>query len=344
MHASSGNNFFCASSIICHVQNKTLQLDHSPLTASLQGSATFDPRDARQLWGLAVRSERALRATALLWPAQQAAWGEAVKLLENIAQPASWLSEGLRQGAVLLPASAYVPLTRLLLSCAATELKLAHVAGLQPGSCIFPFLGAASLQRSRIMALSPAMVPLLLPRLAATVPTAGNQRFACHALMFAGLSCRAIHGKPLIVLLVLTSCPVSVLLSRSMAEVGVLSQATCMQAHYAVGMLARYASQIAQVSVNVVHQGHRHGMSPGDRARLAQPITTLLRSPLLGILASLQHAVLDSSADVSSDWRFPEGSGIPPVHLMPAHMEPDAMDSEVAMQVSSSLVSPHHGY
>ena len=91
---------------------------------AVPGIAAPDPRVIRQLWGLAVRGERALRATAPLWLAQRAAWGEeAADLLASTAEPASWLSEGVRQGSVILPATATIPLAHLLLSSAAMSLR-----------------------------------------------------------------------------------------------------------------------------------------------------------------------------------------------------------------------------
>ena len=70
---------------------------------------------------------------------------------------------------------------------------------------------------------------------------------------------------------------------------------------------------------------------------MAWPVMTLLYSPLLGLLASLQHVAIGASASVQS-WNFPEGfNHLPPVHLLPAHMEPDSADSKLAMQVGLSF-------
>ena len=143
-------------------------------------SAALDPQTARRLWGLVVRSERALRATAPLWPAQRAAWGDAACLLDNIKEPAFRLAQGVRRGVLQLPASASLPLARLLLSWAATELKVAHTVGSQPGAWIFNFLEAAVF-RTSVAAMSPILFSLMLPRLASTFPT-GSSLFANNAL------------------------------------------------------------------------------------------------------------------------------------------------------------------
>ena len=267
-------------------------------------------------------------------------------MLANIAEPASWLLKGIRQAASLLPASATAPLARLLLSCAATELKVARVAGLQPGLWISKFMDAAFLRDFNGAASSPTVASLMLPRLAATVPT-GSPLFACDAFMFAGslcrslaTSCRAVRGDSLTLLAVMTSCHMSVLLHRSVAEVAVFSQATRPHAYLVMSTLAGYADNTVQVASLYLSQQQGHGqLSPEVTARLAQPILMLLRSPLLGLLASLQHVAVGST-NTFNNWAFPEGSNIPPLHLMPAYMAPDALDSKLAMQVGHSLFLP----
>ena len=146
----------------------------------------------------------------------------------------------------------------------------------------------------------------------------------------------------LTILLLLTSCHSTVHLSRALTEVAILSgEATRLQAYWAAEMLARYATRIAQLSLIIVRRELSCSLSPTEiRAKLAQPILMLLRSPLLGLLASLQHVVVGSSESLNS-WRFPEGLCISPVHLLPAHMKPDSVDSNLVMQVGLSLyVSP----
>ena len=301
------------------------------------GSAAPHPQTPRQLWGLTVRSERALRATAPLWPAQQAAWGGAADLLADIAEPASWLSQGIWQGGEFMPPSASVPLARMLLSSAATELKAARVAGFRPGLWIFNFMDSAIFRGDST--LSATAVSFLLPRLAST-RTTGSTLFACNALMFAGKMCRAMgtlkgdaFTSSVLTSSVLTSCHMSALLSRSIAEVSVFSQAMRKQAHLAVVALADYADNTLQqiASLHIIQQGPGPLSQPEIRARLAHPIMVLLDSPLLDLLASLQHVAVGSST--SFNRCFPGGSDIPPVHLLPAWMAPDALDSIVAMQV-----------
>ena len=299
-----------------------------PPPLAVLASAAPDPQTARRLWALTVRSERALRATAPLWPAQRAAWGDTAHILDNIANPASWLSQ---PGAVLLlPASATAPLARLLVSCAATELKAARVAGLQPDSWVFRSLDTIIFRDPRRAALSPTVVSLLLPRLASFVPT-GRQPFACNALQFlAQAISEAVCGDSLTSLMVLTSFHMSVLLSRSVAEAAV-SPATGQEACWAMMSLVSFTITAAHASLHVVQKG-RWRLSADVRARLAQPILMLLRSPLLGRLSSLQHVVVASNESLWT-WQFPDGYNVPPVHLLPARMQPDRMDSSLAMQV-----------
>ena len=298
---------------------------------AVPGSVGSEPQTTRQLWGLAVRGERALRASAPLWLAQQAAWGDAADLLVNTAEPVSSLCQGVRKGSVILPASATIPLARLLLSYAATELKAARVAGLEPGFCIFDSMAAAI--RASCSALSTSVISLLLPRMASSMPT-GSTLFACNALAFVE---QAIHGYSLTNLLVHTSHHMSVLLNRAVSDVidSPATTATSPQACWAVMTRATYASSIVNASFHIVQQG-RGQLPPDVRARLAQPILMLLNSPLLAHLASLQHVVVSSSNTNLSQWQFPEGSGILPMCLLSAQMEPDAADSDLAMQVGLS--------
>ena len=309
------------------------------LTEVLGGASPDLFKVARQFWGLAVRSERALRSTAPLWSAQQAAWGEeAVDLLASIAKPASWLSEGVRQGSLILPASANIPLARLLLSCAATELKVARVAGLQPGMWIFDSMDAAIFQDSSSPVFT-SVISLLLPRLASSASSMpnGSKLFACNALTFLE---QAMCDFSLTNLLVHTSHHMSVLLNHAVAEV-TDSRATFMQASWGVMAMVTYATYIANASFHVVQQRQHGQLSPVVRARLAQPILMLFHSKLLVHLTSLQHVVVNSNTNLNL-WRFPEGSSMPPVHLLPTHMQPDAEDSDLAMLVglSSILFSP----
>ena len=326
---------------VCCPIKHTMQPVSHPFAELLGGSAASEPHAIRRLWGLAVQSERALRATAPIWPAQRAAWGEeAADLLANIAKPASWLSDGILQDASFMPASASVPLARLLLSCAATELKAARVAGLQPGLWIFEDMGAADLE-SCSEAISPSVFSLLLPRLASTMPIE-SPFFANNAFMFVWSACVECDcddwDDSLTFLSVLTSCHMSVLLSRSVADLGNPNQATRLQVHCAVMSLVAYAGIIAETSVHLSSQSVGGGLCLEDRAGLAHPILMLIHSPLLGLLASLQHVAVGTNA-----WAdlllSSEIAGMPPVHLLPAGLQPDAIDSKLAMQVGRSLMS-----
>ena len=60
-------------------------------------------------------------------------------------------------------------------------------------------------------------------------------------------------------------------------------------------------------------------------------IRSLLGSPLLDFLVQMQHVIVTARPS-DQEWSLPELS-IPPVHLMPASMDPDAFDSKVALQV-----------
>ena len=102
--------------------------------------------------------------------------------MASIAKPASWLYEGLRKWSAIVPASAIAPLAHLFLSCAATELKAARAAGLEPNLWIFDSLDAAIFRDSSSPVFT-SVISLLLPRLASSassMPT-GSKLFSCDA-------------------------------------------------------------------------------------------------------------------------------------------------------------------
>lgn len=65
--------------------------------------------------------------------------------------------------------------------------------------------------------------------------------------------------------------------------------------------------------------------------RLVHPLLQLLYSPALDLLAMMQHVLVAAGASIRQ-WHSHSAS-IPPVHMLPMSMGPDAADAEVAMQV-----------
>ena len=120
--------------------------------------------------------------------------------------------------------------------------------------------------------------------------------------------------------------------STCFASKGINSQ----QAVMAIGALARCAALYARTSVCMVGKGcdSLPAKSPELRARLARPCFTLLGSPLLDRLVSLQHVVIASWEGID---RWPS---IPPSHELPAGMDPDAIDSKLTMQVGRTWAMP----
>ena len=70
------------------------------------------------------------------------------------------------------------------------------------------------------------------------------------------------------------------------------------------------------------------------RALLGWMVPSLLDSPLLDFLMVTQHVVV-AARPSAQKWSLTEAA-IPQVHLMPESMDPDALDSKVAMQVGPS--------
>ena len=186
------------------------------------------------------------------------------------------------------------------------------------------------------------IVSLLLPRMAAIVPGDWADTFlgAATPLDF-GLvmsqcddaSCEVAKR----ILLRLSSSPMSILSSRlALCMSSSYGPATRVHSHYAVGGLCAYASYFSLTSGSIAINGC-NGVPPGSaelRDLLAQPFLRLLGSTLLDLLAAFQHVVM-SAIPGFCDQGIPTAS-IPPVHLLPASMDPDAIDSNVAMQVSAS--------
>ena len=121
------------------------------------------------------------------WLAQQAAWSDVRGLLRRTAAPAQWLCQELLEASPSssLPASASVPLFRLLVSSTASQLKAAPV--LKSGCWAFCLQEAPILQGA-VKALSPAIVSLLLPRLASARSFGGSLSAAYAAMFVAELS------------------------------------------------------------------------------------------------------------------------------------------------------------
>ena len=75
-------------------------------------------------------------------------------------------------------------------------------------------------------------------------------------------------------------------------------------------------------------------MSSGLKERLNLircTVQSLLSSPLLDFLVGMQHVVIKAWPS-AQEWCVP-GTSILPVHLMPASMDPDALECQVALQV-----------
>ena len=309
--------------------------------SAVPGRDVFSPRLLRQLWGLTVRCERAMRAIAPHWHAQKASWGEAGYKFEILASSAHWLcqfADSVKQheNGQSLPE----PVIQLLASSMATILKAARITGVNADyllPCRFVILPAL---RQSITGASPATISLLLPRMAGSSNVKGAVSGVSPALFCAvramdtALILSQWKGLNICPLAVLGSCHMAALVSRVVAELlGRPGSATTRHdAHFAFGRLGRY---VACISAHIFDGATQ--ICVGDpsalsqmRDLLARPLLHLLHFPLLDTLVALQHVMIRASPSTKKTWETASTCQTIPLQAL---MEADAMDSKVAMQV-----------
>ena len=102
------------------------------------------------------------------------------------------------------------------------------------------------------------------------------------------------------------------------------------QRRHATDALGRLSNHHADAATSSVSSGS--SLSLKERlALLLYTVQSLLGSPLLDFLVGMQHVVIKAWPSLR-EWSVPE-AGILPVHLMPASMDPDALESQLALQV-----------
>ena len=329
----------------------------------------------RQLWGLTARCERAIRAIAPRWRAQASIWGETEVLFERLLLPTKWLCQAhLEMAGISLPPAAI----RLLTSSVATAAKAAQLTGTDP-SILFELL-AAHLPQATAVCL-PAVRTLLLPRIGAATAALPDGTFKFLATMSA-LECglRLVEavdpGGPrqrpssqamsAHVLRMLSSCHVSVLIQQLVSQVMGGAEhkpkAAALHlrevAHLAIGSLSDYGQMMVSelwsaVEATLGDCGETaaaalptaSGLSSREELRnsLRWTIRSLLGSPLLDFLARVQHILVKTGLPTDV-WSLPAASFLPPVHQMPASMDPDAPGFQEAMQVGGSTQCMHWIY
>ena len=326
-----------------------------------------------------MRCEHAIRAIAPHWRAQASLWGEAEVLFERLLLPATWLCQANQGDIAGIPAA-----LRLLTSSVATAAKAAQLTGISPSDLFAKFSGVLKTGRksAAVSAAStaeslPDIATILLPRLypaTATLP-AGPSKFpaAAKALGFGLHLAEAVNPgghrqKPSSctvsapALRLLSSCHVSALVHQLLTQM-VAAKHTPTAAHYqrggahiAVGQLSDYGwtlvSEQGRVAAAICGHGGAAAITSAAaggpwtqdelRILLGRTISLLLGSPLLEFLVGMQHVVLEAWP-MAQGWNLP-AAAIPPVHLMPASMDPDALDSTMAMQVGGSSRSIHWIY
>ena len=324
----------------------------------------------RQLWGLVVRHERAIRAISPRSSSSSSSSGVCSSdTVQQLFHSVGWLSPVVEARAEASGAAATVALLRILTSFAASSLKTgAHhsldyraarnTAILQVlrcwGSCwlaLCPERGEArpageQAAEAAARASVPAVICLLLPRLAASSPAGSTAARAIHALSYLLTNC--LKCDPDLSLGLLTSCYAMKLVHGSLLVVtGVsactVSSSSSKHSSYTcqdIGWMGDFACAVAYLAHRLVTEGCS-GAPVGSaqlRSLLARPLLQLLRSPLLDLLARLQHVPVDASAAAVLPSGFSLPCGPSPLHQMLETMQSDADDAKLAMQASGFRV------
>ena len=274
----------------------------------------------RQAWGLAVRSERALRSVALHWSALEASrWGH---LADNICLGATSLLSNFverKTSAAWKAVATAASLLQLLTSNTATLLKVARYSGRMDGTVmrqgmlffhdiiLRSDLGPAC--QHAITVAGPTIFFLLAPRhIAYALHSAPSWHAACASnggptpmsvssvsfwLHWMVAPCCELILDPRLSLLALTAQPLTALLHLVREEMEHSPEWVTPQG-FAGTVEALY--DYIEVAVERVHQlasrGCKGAASGSTQLRdlLAQPVLSLLGSTLLDQLAMLQHA------------------------------------------------------
>ena len=324
------------------------------------------------MWGLVVRHERALRAVTY-WEGN-----DPFDPVCRVFRSVGWLSHDLVARGRGSGVQGTVPLLRLLASHAASTLKVVQhcavfdvaVVSMQVWRCwqalipeLIPLNGKGgetqsglltATEKAAIGAAAPAVICLLLPRLAALSPVGSATGAAAHPpgflryppqldLLFFMTSC--LKCGPARTLRLLTSCHTMRLMLgpyNSLLEVMDSSsgRSSASDLRRGIGELGDFACTVARRIFELVCHGSNRAPvgSPQLRDLLARPLLQLLGSPLMDLLARMQHVPVDARMTVTSLPFRSAPRGLVPLHEMPETMQPDADDVEFAMQVNSRLL------
>ena len=313
----------------------------------------FDLVHARLLWGFAVRCERAIRDISPHCHSRGMVLRQAPHFLESIMMLSSnAMLELVEEDPQPPPVEA--ALGRLLVSSAASALKAwRQMPGMQPtvrGSSL-KVIGRLE-KRWSMRGWVPALSALLIPRVAAAMgrcsgPTALAEVAWALSVLTRERLVHDLQGD--LYLRVLSSCHVSALVHQAGAHVLCPVQQVMREtARTAVEVLSSLALSIAEsVFYTATSVGSYPAVALAAAAsgplpplpaaphleRLIPPLLQLLHSPLLDLLAVMQHVPVETSAEVRP-WRCLSSSTIPsPVYMLSLSVDPGAAGARVAMQV-----------
>ena len=322
----------------------------------------FDLVHTRLLWGLAVRCERAIRDISPHCHSRGMVLRQAPHFLESIMMLSSnAMLELVEEDPQPPPVEA--ALGRLLVSSAASALKAwRQMPGMQPtvrGSSL-KLIGRL-LKRWSVRGWAPALSALLIPRVAAAMDLCSSGPAALPEVAWA-LSVvtreRLVHDlQGDHYLRVLSSCHVSALVHQVVAHVlRPARQGLREVARTAVEVLSSHALAIAESVVYTATSAGGYDGTPAAATaaasssgplpplpaaphleRLVPPLLHLIHSPLLDLLAVMQHVPVETSAEVRP-WHCLSTSTIPTsAYMLPLSLDPGAAGARVAMQVGGLI-------
>ena len=364
-------SFKAFSALVIHAMHGLLP--HLPPPFSSWCTEAAAALTQRQVWGLVVRNERTIRAisprtgnsssnssnssNSSSSNSSSSSSNSSPDTVHQLFGSVGWQSPSLVVQAGEAGEQTAVALIRILASYAASSVKAAALhdgrygptmasrASVRVSKCWNDCLSQAisslksqgeaqQLEQAAGIAAAQAVFCRLLPRLAA-LPSKDSAAMGLYMLSQLTICLQRCPERSL---RLLTSCHVMQLVRGSVLADTDISRTrweTCQD----IGLLADLACAVARMALQLVAQGC-DGAPPGSpqlHDLLARPLLQLLNSPLLDLLAGLQHVPVSfEAAGVILASSFCPPCGVSSLHQMPETVQPDADDTKLAMQVRSA--------